>query len=371
VSVSPDGGVIVWEKCATSVDPCDIWQATRTPGGWNVSQVTSPSDHGYFPVTNGKLVVYGANRPGNATGSDIYWKPVAGGAEVQLALPGEQKAPSISGNVIAFEGMDLADATPNWDVYLLDLATATIYRVTSTPDLDETLSDISVVGTRARLVWSVVEAGDSNVRAYTFDLCVALGGDADGDGICEARDSCPGTAAGAPVDAQGCSAAQLDTDGDGVPNTADACPNTPAGASVDASGCSASQRDTDHDGVVDSADLCPGTAAGAVVDANGCSAAQRDTDHDGVVDSIDACPGTPTGTVVDAVGCPIPPTARVCDTDHDGDVDWRDILAIVKALGRTASGPTDPRDPNRNGRIDLADVAFCTAGCDRWLCRSP
>lgn len=61
--------------------------------------------------------------------------------------------------------------------------------------------------------------------------------DADGDGVADARDACPGTAAGAEVDAQGCSAAQRDSDGDGVNDAADACPGTPAGVAVDASGC--------------------------------------------------------------------------------------------------------------------------------------
>ncbi|ROH86533.1 hypothetical protein ED208_15995 [Stagnimonas aquatica] len=62
-------------------------------------------------------------------------------------------------------------------------------------------------------------------------------GDDDGDGVSNASDLCPGTAAGAEVDAQGCSAAQRDGDGDGVSDAADLCPGTPAGTTVDASGC--------------------------------------------------------------------------------------------------------------------------------------
>jgi len=42
--------------------------------------------------------------------------------------------------------------------------------------------------------------------------------DADGDKVCDADDECPGTAAGADVDANGCSAVQVDADGDGVCN---------------------------------------------------------------------------------------------------------------------------------------------------------
>jgi OOP family OmpA-OmpF porin len=59
-----------------------------------------------------------------------------------------------------------------------------------------------------------------------------------------------------------------DSDNDGVPDTADRCPGTPAGARVDAAGC---ELDADGDGVVDRLDKCPGTAAGVQVDAAGCA----------------------------------------------------------------------------------------------------
>ncbi|MBM7334971.1 MAG: OmpA family protein [Alcanivorax sp.] len=58
--------------------------------------------------------------------------------------------------------------------------------------------------------------------------------DSDGDGVPDSRDRCPGTPAGAQVDAQGC---ELDDDGDGVVNSKDQCPDTPARAKVDEKGC--------------------------------------------------------------------------------------------------------------------------------------
>lgn len=58
-----------------------------------------------------------------------------------------------------------------------------------------------------------------------------------------------------------------DSDGDGVPDSADRCPGTPAGAAVDATGC---ELDDDGDGVVNSKDECPDTPAGALVDEKGC-----------------------------------------------------------------------------------------------------
>ena len=110
----------------------------------------------------------------------------------------------------------------------------------------------------------------------TFDTQVSLGIslafvhaapaplDADNDGVADGSDRCPGTPAGAQVDAQGC---QLDGDDDGVVDGRDACPNTPRGAKVDGRGC---ELDSDNDGVVNSKDECPDTTDGAKVDAKGC-----------------------------------------------------------------------------------------------------
>src|SRR2546429_99415 len=121
--------------------------------------------------------------------------------------------------------------------------------------------------------------------------------DSDADGVPDGIDQCPGTPAGAHVDAKGC---PVDSDGDGVPDGVDQCPNTPPGVAVDAAGC---PLDSDKDGVPDGIDKCPNTPAGATVDASGCP---LDTDLDGVPDGIDQCPNTPAGTKVDAVGCPLP-----------------------------------------------------------------
>ena len=97
------------------------------------------------------------------------------------------------------------------------------------------------------------------------------------------------------MDTGGC---PLDEDGDGVTNDNDKCPGTPAGAKVDAVGC---ELDADGDGVGDSRDQCPNTPAGTPVDEKGCP---RDGDGDGIVDGVDQCPDTPKGERVDATGCP-------------------------------------------------------------------
>lgn len=59
-------------------------------------------------------------------------------------------------------------------------------------------------------------------------------GDADGDGVADKYDRCPGTPGGVGVDSVGC---PLDSDGDGVPDDLDRCPRTPAGVAVDSRGC--------------------------------------------------------------------------------------------------------------------------------------
>jgi OOP family OmpA-OmpF porin len=119
--------------------------------------------------------------------------------------------------------------------------------------------------------------------------------DSDGDGVPDKRDACPGTPAGATVDAAGC---PKDSDGDGVWDGIDRCPDTPKGAIVDKFGC---PIDSDGDGVPDGIDRCPNTPKGAIVDEFGCPI---DSDGDGVPDGIDRCPNTPKGTKVDQFGCP-------------------------------------------------------------------
>jgi OOP family OmpA-OmpF porin len=89
--------------------------------------------------------------------------------------------------------------------------------------------------------------------------------DADGDGVTDDTDQCPGTPRGVQVDSVGC---PLDGDNDGVADYLDQCPNTPAGEAVNASGC---PLDGDNDGVVDADDACPDTPAGQVVMSNGCA----------------------------------------------------------------------------------------------------
>jgi OOP family OmpA-OmpF porin len=65
-------------------------------------------------------------------------------------------------------------------------------------------------------------------------IAVQAPADTDGDGVMDANDACPNSAAGAAVDTRGC---ELDSDGDGVVDSVDKCPNSVTGEKVNRSGC--------------------------------------------------------------------------------------------------------------------------------------
>jgi len=113
--------------------------------------------------------------------------------------------------------------------------------------------------------------------------------------------------------------------------------------------------DTDGDGIPDSVDNCP-----LIYNPD-----QKDTDGDGVGDACDNCP-TVYNPTQDPNACKPPPPVR-CDVDKDGDIDLRDIAAILKSLGKHVSA-TDPRDANGNLRVDLFDALICAQRCTRHGC---
>jgi hypothetical protein len=48
-----------------------------------------------------------------------------------------------------------------------------------------------------------------------------------------------------------------------------------------------------------------------------------------------------------------------CDVDFDGDIDRVDVDRILADRRAQAAGPVDPRDPDRDGRISIADADIC------------
>lgn len=115
--------------------------------------------------------------------------------------------------------------------------------------------------------------------------------------------------------------------------------------------------DSDGDGVPDSVDNCPHLA----------NPDQKDTDGDGVGDACDNCPNVSNPTQdPNACKAPPPPPKR-CDVDKDGDIDLRDLVAIVESLGKKVPA-NDPRDPNGNLRVDIFDPLICAQRCTRKFC---
>src|SRR5213083_1923523 len=191
--------------------------------------------------------------------------------------------------------------------------------------------------------WAGHIVGSAGLSIFTGPSALR---DADLDGVADGKDACPGTPAGAVVDARGCPS---DSDHDKVYNGLDACPNTVEGAEVDARGC---PKDSDADGVNDGIDKCPNTPTGARVDAKGCP---TDSDNDGVPDGIDQCPNTPAGATVDHSGCPV-------DSDHDGVPDGIDKCPNTPAGTEVDSvGCQRATDSDGDGVDDTKDKCPGTA----------
>lgn len=170
-NVSPDGNTVVWQRCPQNFSSCDILKAVAGSSAWTVSPVSATAYHESNPDTDGTWIVYGGERASSAGGSDIYFQPVAGGVESRLDLPGRQGGPTISRGVIAFQSRGPSDAFN--DLYVYAIATNLLYRVTSTPNVNESLSDISVLDNGdVRVVWAANDGpfGENKIYATTFPL---------------------------------------------------------------------------------------------------------------------------------------------------------------------------------------------------------
>jgi hypothetical protein len=171
-NVSPAGDIIVWEQCPTPAN-CDVMMSTLAGGIWSApAAVVNTSFNEENPDTDGVNVVYDADR-GAATGQDIYIHPLAGGAETELELPGPQVNPSISSGVIGFES--IVPPSTMADIYIYVIATNTMYQVTNTPGVNESLNDISVLPNgQVRIVWAANDGTDDTENIYATTFTVPL-----------------------------------------------------------------------------------------------------------------------------------------------------------------------------------------------------
>src|SRR4026209_203535 len=99
-AISPDGKVVVWEKCQSNGVSCDIYAATKTSEGTFATRRLTDAGEDRSADTNGQLVVYVSDKSGD---NDVYLQRVDGSNEMHLALAGDQRNAHISGSLVSFE----------------------------------------------------------------------------------------------------------------------------------------------------------------------------------------------------------------------------------------------------------------------------
>ena len=165
--VSPNGEAIVWQKCQNDYTDCDVYSAVQTAPGVFTTHALTVGDGAdwMLPSTNGELAVYVSNRNGD---DDVYYQPVGGGAEVRLAIPGNQRWPRISESLISFESPG-----PNgYDsyIYVYDIISRKLYSMGNTRIYGYFLSDIDVCNGVGRIFYSVVGQGAFDVELFSFQV---------------------------------------------------------------------------------------------------------------------------------------------------------------------------------------------------------
>ena len=159
--VSPNGDAVVWDKCETAGHNCAAYVALQTaPGVFSTRPLTEVSARHHFPFTDGVIAVYISDRSGE---NDVYYQTLIGGAEVHLAIPGDQRWPTVSGDLIAFE----SNEQNNFEIFVYNIRTGQLSRVTNTP-FHETLSEIDVCNGVGRIVYSLPGDGSFDVYAVSF-----------------------------------------------------------------------------------------------------------------------------------------------------------------------------------------------------------
>jgi hypothetical protein len=216
----------------------------------------------------------------------------------------------------------------------------------------------------------------------TFEYPVEVLADTDGDGTPDGEDLCPEDPNKVMPGICGCGVADSDSDSDGVPDCEDACPNDPEKTVPGVCGCGESDADSDSDGVPDCEDACSEDPEKTEPGVCGCGVPETDADSDGspqCVDCDDSDGSVRPGAeelcnavdddcdgVVDE-GCECGPDAIPGDLDSDCDVDWHDVLIILRHCFRPASVCPDC-DLNGDGWITFRDVTKCIFMCTRPYC---
>jgi hypothetical protein len=168
-NISPDGNTLVCQHCETSYTVCDIWQAVKLNGTWTVNVASSDPANEELPDTNGGQIVYDSDRPSGA--GDIFFRPVGGGTETELLIPGIQINPNIAGNFIAFESRSFLSngSVGLGDIYLYDISQNLLYNITNTPDQNDELDDITVLSSgEVIVVYDSDEYGSTHRQVHAL-----------------------------------------------------------------------------------------------------------------------------------------------------------------------------------------------------------
>ena len=203
---------VVWEERDPVTGLADVVAYDLTTG--TIIDVASDPVTEQAPATHGDWIVWQRN----SGGATSLWARNVGALPSEPALqiafsPSPSvvvRNPSIDGDLVAYE----TNSSGNFDVYVYRLSEGAAYQVTHEPS-DEILDNVYDnlvafvdVATTAPFEHDVQVAH----LVFLADApCASLGGDADGDGVCDAIDNCP--AAPNPD--------QADADGDGVGDVCD------------------------------------------------------------------------------------------------------------------------------------------------------
>jgi len=165
-----------------------------------------------YPTTAGDWIAWQARDLDSPNGRIEAYNGRTGELRIIADDGSQNRLPSIDGELIAWEN----NSAGNFDVYVHRFDTFETFQVTSDSG-DQYLNDM--YGGLVAYVDQRAGNEDIYVSTMTFefpDPCADLGGDTDGDGICDADDNCPNDA----------NESQTDSDGDGVGDVCDvAAPN--------------------------------------------------------------------------------------------------------------------------------------------------
>jgi hypothetical protein len=135
----------------------------------------------------------------------------------------------------------------------------------------------------------VVTANGCGCAGTPIDPCAALGGDSDGDGVCNANDCQPNNPAYPAIPGSACNDGDANTENDVVTANGCGCAGTP----IDP--CAALGGDTDGDGVCNANDCQPNNPAYPATPGTACNDGDANTTNDVITADGCGCAGTPVG----------------------------------------------------------------------------